>query len=104
MDSDIYDSTNEMVFGGLVQNRLIMEKNFEGKQFIIDGKGKQPNLDSMFFSCEKEDIVGLDPTSLHLEKDLAGKNKKKYLFGKGHKKFIVNLIFTNHRFFPKNSF
>jgi hypothetical protein len=35
LSPDIYDSSNEILFGELTQCKLIMEKNFEGKQFII---------------------------------------------------------------------
>lgn len=35
MTSDIYYNSNEIFFGELMQCKLIMEKNFEGKQLFI---------------------------------------------------------------------
>jgi len=31
LSPEIYDSSNEILFGELTQSKLIMEKNFEGK-------------------------------------------------------------------------
>ena len=49
IDEKIYRSSNEILFGDLIQCRLIMEKNFEGKQFIIDDGSHLPKIDCMFF-------------------------------------------------------
>ena len=52
-----------MLFGELMQCKLIMEKNFEGKQLFIPAQeGKtQPVIDCMFFPATHGDIIQLDP-------------------------------------------
>jgi hypothetical protein len=38
-----------------------MEKNFEGKQFIIDDGYGLPKIDCMFFPSTQGEVVTLDP-------------------------------------------
>ena len=65
MNQNIYTSSNDMMFGDLGQSRLIMEKNFDGKQFIIeDAKHSLPRIDCMFFPATSGDEVVLDPDPL----------------------------------------
>lgn len=62
MNQNIYKSSNDMIFGELTQSRLIMEKNFEGKQFLIqDRRNAFPKIDCMFFPSTQGDDVVLDP-------------------------------------------
>jgi len=65
-----------MLFGDLYQSILIMEKNFEGKQFMIPSiPGKhQPEIDCMFFPATHGDTIELDPSDSDLEN-----TEKKYL-------------------------
>ena len=76
MNHHIYDSRNEILFGELTQCRLIMEKNFEGKQFLIKSNN-QPAIDCMFFPATHGDTISLDPDypDLATELDLT----KKYI-------------------------
>ena len=63
MTSEIYYNSNEIFFGELMQCKLIMEKNFEGKQLFIpaqDGKN-QPVIDCMFFPATHGDLIEVDP-------------------------------------------
>ena len=59
----IYESSNEIFFGELTQCKLIMEKNFEGKQFIIEQDSSRglPAIDCMFFPATHGDTISLDP-------------------------------------------
>lgn len=58
-----------MIFGELTQSRLIMEKNFEGKQFLIkDKRQAYPKIDCMFFPSTQGDDVVLDPEENALPK------------------------------------
>lgn len=62
MNQTIYRSSNEVVFGELTQSKLIMERNFEGKQFIIrDPQHRHPNIDCMFFPSTEGDDIIVDP-------------------------------------------
>lgn len=67
------DGNHPFIFGDLNQCSRIMEKTFEGKQFMIPSiKGRnQPKIDCMFFPATHGDIIELDPKA-----DL---NNKEYL-------------------------
>lgn len=60
INHELFRPSNEILFGDLIQSRLIMEKNFEGRQFSIRAAGK-PNIDCMFFPSTQGDEVVLDP-------------------------------------------
>lgn len=53
-----YFGYNQM-FGTLDQSLLMLEKNFEGKQFTVNGY-KGVKLDCMFIPCTNEDKVTVD--------------------------------------------
>ena len=63
LTAEIYESSNEILFGELTQCKLIMEKNFEGKQFMIDQDPERglPAVDCMFFPATHGDFITLDP-------------------------------------------
>lgn len=50
---------DNIIFGQLDQSRIIMERNFKGKQFFIPSvKGRsQPQIDCMFFPCTSSDVI-----------------------------------------------
>lgn len=60
MNDSIYDSSDNILFGELLQCQLIMEKNFEGKHCMIQNKGK-PDIDCMFFPATLGDEVEVYP-------------------------------------------
>jgi hypothetical protein len=60
MNYSLHKSSNEILFGDLTQCKLIMEKNFEGKQFVIESLNK-PKIDCMFFPATTKEVVELDP-------------------------------------------
>ena len=55
-----------------------MEKNFEGKQFMIPSiPGRnQPKIDCMFFPATHGDKIVLDPNELKLDGDMIALDKK----------------------------
>ena len=55
-----------------------MEKNFEGKQFMIPSiKGRnQPKIDCMFFPATHGDKIVLDPNDLKLDEEHLAIDKK----------------------------
>lgn len=55
-----------------------MEKNFEGKQFMIPSiPGRnQPKIDCMFFPATHGDKIVLDPNELKLDEDMIALDKK----------------------------
>ena len=58
------------MFGSIEQNLLLLKKNFEGKQFWVQGHGGV-TLDCMFFPCTIEEglVISLDnPVGQYLEK------------------------------------
>ncbi len=58
------------MFGSVEQNTLLLNKNFEGKHFWVEGHNGV-KLDCMFFPCtvEEKDTINLEaPTGLYLEK------------------------------------
>ena len=75
MDYRDFTSRNEVLFGHLVQSRLIMERNFEGKKFDICSQGK-PTIDCMFFPSTQGDEVKLDPMSSNRDMESSGSNQK----------------------------
>lgn len=60
MSSKIYSSTQDILFGDLMQCKLIMERNFGGKQFMIPAKNGMPKIDVMFFPATYGDEVQAD--------------------------------------------
>lgn len=74
------NQANGLLFGDLYQSKLIMEKNFEGKQFMIPSvrKRNQPEIDCMFFPATHGDKIVIDPDQLNLE-DPKNLIDKKYL-------------------------
>ena len=63
-DQDIYQSSNDTVFGDLLQCKLIMQRNFGGKHFMIPATKTQPSIDCMFFPATHGDVVTLDPEDI----------------------------------------
>mmetsp|Transcript_18098 Transcript_18098/g.30899 ORF Transcript_18098/g.30899 Transcript_18098/m.30899 type:complete len:412 (+) Transcript_18098:1124-2359(+) len=72
---------SRMLFGDLDQSRIIMEKNFKGKQFMIESvPGRnQPKIDCMFFPATQGDLIELQPDFVRLERDPEYAATKKYL-------------------------
>jgi len=58
-----------------------MEKNFEGKQFLIPSVPgrKQPSLDCMFFPATHGDEIVIEPDVHDLFSVVSAANKRKYL-------------------------
>jgi hypothetical protein len=59
-----------LLFGDLEQLKLIMERNFGGKQFLIPAKNGAPKIDLMFFPATFGDDVMLDPVDYKLDDKL----------------------------------
>jgi hypothetical protein len=58
------------MFGTIEQNMILLNKNFEGKHFWVNGHGGA-KIDCMFFPCTIEDdavISTENPTGQYLEK------------------------------------
>jgi len=58
------------MFGTIEQNMILLNKNFEGKHFWVDGHGGA-KLDCMFFPCTIEDsaVISVEnPVGQYLEK------------------------------------
>lgn len=72
------NQAEDLLFGDLYQSKLIMEKNFEGRQFLIPSiPGRnQPQIDCMFFPATHGDKIVLDPDILDLKKPEDFEDKK----------------------------
>ena len=62
MNSNIYQSSNDALFGELLQCKLILERNFDGAAFQIHSES-EPDIDCMFFPASHGEKIVLDPDS-----------------------------------------